>query len=163
MTAAAQDIVIVRTFDAPVETVWKAWIDPVQVARWWGPKQYTSPFAKIDFREGGRYVFAMKAPAEHGGQESYVAGEYRKIVPMEQIEMTQGLSDRDGNSIDPATLGMPADFPKVIPTVVKFKPVAGKTTVTVIESGWTPGQMLDFSEAGMSECLDKLAETLPRR
>ena len=41
--------------------------------------------------------------------------------------------------------------------------VAGKTTVKVTESGWSPGMMHDFSEAGMSECLDKLAETLPAR
>jgi uncharacterized protein YndB with AHSA1/START domain len=134
MSQAPEDIVLVRTFDAPVEAVWKAWTDPVEVARWWGPKMYTSPFAKIDFREGGRYLFAMKAPASHGGKESYVAA-----------------------------IGMPPDFPKVIPTVVNFKPVAGKTTVTVIESGWVPGMMLDYSEAGMSECLDKLAETLPKR
>ena len=163
MSQVPQDIVIVRTFDAPVEAVWKAWTDPVEVARWWGPKLYSSPFAKIDFREGGRYLFAMKAPESHGGQESFVAGVYRKIVPMERIEMTQGLADKEGNPVDPAAIGMPPDFPKVIPTVVKFKPVAGKTTVTVIESGWVPGMMLDYSEAGMSECLDKLAETLPKR
>jgi uncharacterized protein YndB with AHSA1/START domain len=160
---APQDIVLVRTFDAPVEAVWKAWSDPREVERWWGPKQYTSPFAKIDFREGGRYVFAMKAPESHGGHETYTAGTFGKIVPMQRIELTQGLSDRDGNPVDPASLGMPPDFPREIPTVVTFKPVAGKTTVTVVEGGWTPGQMLDFSEAGMSECLDKLAETLPKR
>ena len=93
----------------------------------------------------------------------YSAGVFRRIEPMQSIEMTQGLSDREGNPVEPQSLGMPADFPKEIPTLVRFKPVAGKTTVTVVEGGWRPGQMLDFSEAGMSECLDKLAETLPKR
>jgi uncharacterized protein YndB with AHSA1/START domain len=157
------DIVLVRTFDAPVEAVWKAWTDAEQVQRWWGPKLYTSPWCKIELREGGKFVFCMRAPKEHGGQDSYTSGVYSKIVPLERLEFTQGLSDKDGNPIDPSQMGMPADFPKEIPTVVTFKRVAGKTTVKVTESGWTPGMMHDFSEAGMSECLDKLAETLPAR
>lgn len=161
--AATVDVVLVRTFDAPVEAVWKAWTEPAEIVKWWGPKGYASPFAKVDFREGGSYLFAMKAPESHGGQESYVAGTYLRIVPMERIEMTQGLADRDGRALDPRALGFPADFPPIIPTTVSFKPVAGKTTVTVVEAGWTPGEMFDYSEAGMSECLDKLAETLPRR
>ena len=162
MSQVPQDIVIVRTFDAPVEAVWKAWTDPVEVARWWGPKLYTSPFAKIDFREGGQYLFAMKAPESHGGQESFVAGVYRESpdgadrddAGARRQGREPGRSGRDRNA---------ARLPEGDPTVVKFKPVAGKTTVTVIESGWVPGMMLDYSEAGMSECLDKLAETLPKR
>lgn len=74
----------------------------------------------IDFREGGKYVFAMRAPADQGGQDSYTAGVYKKIVPMERLEFTQGLSDKDGNPIDPAQMGMPPDFPKEIRTVIVF-------------------------------------------
>jgi uncharacterized protein YndB with AHSA1/START domain len=157
------DIVLVRTFDAPVEVVWRAFTDPDQVARWWGPKKYTSPFARIDLREGGAYVFAMLAPPEHGGREMYTSGVFGAIEPLKRLEFTQGLSDKDGKRVDPASLGMPPDFPDDIPTTVEFKPVAGKTTVTVVETNWFPGPMRDFSEAGMSECLDKLADTLPRR
>jgi uncharacterized protein YndB with AHSA1/START domain len=32
------DLVVSRVLDAPVEQVWKAWTDPGQVMRWWGPK-----------------------------------------------------------------------------------------------------------------------------
>lgn len=161
--APQQDIVLVRTFDAPVEVVWRAWSDSDQVVRWWGPKCYTCPSAKTDFREGGRFVWAMRAPKEQGGGDMYTSGVYHKIVPLQRIEFTQGLSDADGQRIDPTQIGMPADFPNEIPTVVMFKPVAGKTTVTVVESNWAEGQMRDYSEAGMSECLDKLAASLPAR
>lgn len=158
-----EDIVLVRTFDAPVEAVWKAWTDPEQVQRWWGPRGYTSPSARIDLRPGGTYVFAMRAPKEQGGHDMYTSGVFKTIVPLQRLEFSQGLSDAEGNRVDPAKLGMPPGFPPDIPTVVTFKPVAGKTTVAVVESGWSEGQMRDFSEAGMSECLDKLAETLPKR
>jgi activator of Hsp90 ATPase-like protein len=60
-------------------------------------------------------------------------------------------------------MGMPADFPKEIPSVLAFKRVGDKTELTVTEYDWTVGQMLEMSEAGMNQCLDKLAEVLARR
>ena len=155
-----QDIVITRIIDAPLEMVWKAWTEPEHVMRWWGPQYYTSPSAKIDLREGGKYVFAMRAPKEQGGQDSYTAGIYKKIVPMELLEFTQGLADKDGNPLDPAQVGMPPDFPKEIRTAVRFKPKGEMTELTITEHGWTPGQMMVYSYAGMQQSIDKLAESL---
>ena len=62
----------------------------------------------------------MRAPEDQGGQDLYTAGIYKKIVPMELLEFTQGLADKDGNKIDPADIGMPPDFPKEIRTRVVF-------------------------------------------
>jgi uncharacterized protein YndB with AHSA1/START domain len=158
------DLVITRVFDAPVELVWKAWTDPEYVMRWWGPTGFTSPSCKIDFREGGKFVFHMRAPKDfQGGQDFYTSGVYKKIVPLKLIEFSQGLSDKDGNRIDPTTMGMPPDFPKEIPSALAFKRVGDKTELTATEYGWTVGQMRDMSEAGLSQCLDKLAEVLAKR
>ena len=159
-----RDLVITRLFDAPVEAVWKAWTDPEFVTRWWGPTGFTSCECKIDFREGGQFVFCMRAPKEfQGGQAFYTSGVYRKIVPMKLIEFSQGLSDKEGNRIDPTTLGMPAEFPKEIPSALVFKSVGKMTELTATEYGWTVGQMRDMSEAGLNQCLDKLAAALARR
>lgn len=159
-----RDLVIIRVFDAPIELVWKAWTDPQQVMRWWGPKGFTSPSCKIDFREGGQFIFCMRAPKDfQGGQDFYTAGVYKKIVPMNLIEFSQGLADKDGNRVDPTTMGMPPDFPKEIPSALAFKRVGNKTELTATEYGWTEGQMRDMSESGLNECLDKLAEVLARR
>jgi hypothetical protein len=62
-----RDLVITRLFDAPIEVVWKAWTDPEYVMRWWGPTGFTSPSCKIDFREGGKFIFHMRAPKEFQG------------------------------------------------------------------------------------------------
>lgn len=159
-TTQRVDIVITRLIDAPVETVWQAWTDPKQVMRWWGPMNYTSSYCAIDLREGGKYVFSMKAPADQGGQEMFTSGFYKKIIPLEYLEFTQGLSDKEGNRIDPATLNMPPDFPKDIRTTLVFKQVGNKTGLTVTEYDWKPGQMRDYSEAGMKECIDKLEKAV---
>ncbi len=157
-----EDLVVKRIIDAPLELVWQAWTDPQHVMKWWGPKYYTSPSAKIDLREGGKYVFCMRAPQEQGGQDSYTAGVYTKIVPMERLEFTQGLSDKDGNPIDPTQIGMPSDFPKEIRTVVLFKPKGNLTELTITEYGWTPSPMYVYSYAGLQQSMDKMVEVLAR-
>ncbi len=158
-----QDLVVTRIIDAPIEKVWKAWTDPEQVMRWWGPKDYTSPTCKIDLREGGKYVFGMRAPKAQGGQDSYSSGIYSMILPMERLEFIQSLSDEDGNKIDPTQAGMPPDFPKEIPTVVIFKRAkCDMTELTITEYDWTVGQMFVYSLAGLHQSLDKLAESIAR-
>ena len=156
------DLVVTRIIDAPIDMVWKAWTDPQLVMRWWGPKDYTSPTCKVDLREGGRYVFCMRAPKEQGGQDSYTAGVYKKIVPMERLEFTQGLADKDGNRVDPAQVGMPPDFPEEIRTVVIFKAKGNMTELTITEYDWPVGQMYVYSLAGMHQSIDKLSESLAR-
>ena len=159
-----EDLVVTRIIDAPIELVWKAWADPEHVMKWWGPKYYTSPSCKIDLREGGRYVFCMRAPQNQGGQDSYTAGVFKKIVPMELLEFTQGMSDQDGNPIDPAQAGMPPDFPKSIRTVVTFKRFRGDMTeLTVTEYAWPASQMMVYSIAGLHQSIDKLIESLKNR
>ena len=155
-----EDLVVTRIIDAPLEMVWKAWTDPEHVRRWWGPKYYTSPTCKIDLREGGKYIFCMRAPKDQGGQDSYTAGVYTRIVPMERLEFTQGLADKDGNRIDPAQAGMPPDFPKELRTVVAFKAKGEMTELTITEYGWTSSQMFVYALAGTHQSIDKLAESL---
>jgi uncharacterized protein YndB with AHSA1/START domain len=157
-----EDLVVTRIIDAPLEMVWKAWTDPKHVMRWWGPKYYTSPSCKIDLREGGKFLFCMHAPKEQGGQDSYTAGVYQKIVPMERLVFTQSLADTDGNRIDPAQLGMPPDFPREIRTEVVFKAKGTMTELTITEYDWPVSQMYVYSLAGMHQSIDKLAASLAK-
>ena len=157
------DLVVNRIIDAPLALVWKAWTEPEHVKRWWGPKDYSSPSCKLDLREGGKYIFCMRAPQEQGGQDSYTAGVYQKIVPMQLLEFTQSLADKDGNKIDPAQAGMPPDFPKEMLATVGFKAKGDLTELTITISGWTEGQMFVYAFAGWHQSIDKLAESLAKK
>jgi uncharacterized protein YndB with AHSA1/START domain len=157
------DLVVNRIIDAPLALVWKAWTEPELVKRWWGPKDYSSPSCKIDLREGGKYIFCMRAPQEQGGQDSYTAGVYQKIVSMQLLEFTQSLADKDGNKIDPAQAGMPPDFPKEMLATVAFKAKGDLTELTITISGWTEGQMFVYAFAGWHQSIDKLAESLAKK
>jgi uncharacterized protein YndB with AHSA1/START domain len=152
----AKQIEVTKTFNAPVEMVWKVWVDLELVKRWWAPKHFSSPVAKIDFREGGKSLVSMQAPKEMGGQEWYSIWEYVKIIPLKTIEFIQSLSDKDGNKTDPTKVGMPADFPKDIRTVVTFKAVTdSKTEMTVTEYA-DFGTISNFAQIGLEQSLDKM-------
>jgi uncharacterized protein YndB with AHSA1/START domain len=152
----AKQIEVTRTFNAPVEMVWKLWTDPELVKRWWGPRHFIAPVAIINFREGGKSIVSMKAPAEMGGQEYYSIWEYTKIIPLQTIEFIQNLADKDGNKSNPVKLGMPADFPMDIKTVVTFREIMDdKTEMTVTEYAEF-GTISNFAQIGLEQSMDKM-------
>lgn len=56
------EISILRIYDAPVEKVWEAWVDPKQVKQWWGPRGFTLTTASKDVRVGGTWIYTMHGP-----------------------------------------------------------------------------------------------------
>lgn len=155
MTDTKHDLVVTRIFDAPIEQVWHAWTDPEHVMQWWGPTGFTSPLARIDFREGGTSLVCMRSPE---GQDLYNTWTYRKIVPMRRIEFVQNFSDKDGKKVDPVEMGMPPGIPLDVRHVVTFEAVGDdKTEMAVTEYGYTSDQIVEISKAGLEQCLDKMA------
>jgi uncharacterized protein YndB with AHSA1/START domain len=152
-----KDLVVTRTFDAPVVEVWKYWAESEGVKKWWGPTGFTAPLARMDFREGGTSLVCMRAP---NGQDFYNTWTYRKIEPLKRIEFILGWADKDGQKIDPVTTGLPPDIPQEVRHVVTFKDVSGKTELTVVEYGYKSDQTLNLSKQGLEQCLDKMATAL---
>ncbi len=48
-----------RTFKAPRPEVFRAWTDPEELKKWWGPEGYATPSAEVDLRVGGKYRLGM--------------------------------------------------------------------------------------------------------
>ena len=154
-------IVITRIFDAPRAAVWNAWTNPEIVKKWWGPKDFTAPHVSIDFREGGKYLFAMHGPAgTQFDQDFWSVGTYTEIIPMEKIVATDNFSDEHGNIIDPAAVGMPGEWPEQMLVTVTFEDIeGGKTKLTMRHEGHPP-EMESDATAGWNQSLDKFAAAL---
>ena len=75
MSAEKPDLVLTRLIGAPRERVWKAWTDPKQFAKWWGPHHFTCPVCEIDVRPGGKIYLHMKDPDGSPFSESKPMGE----------------------------------------------------------------------------------------
>lgn len=148
---------MVRELDAPPEEAWRAWSNPEQIRRWWGPTGFTCPRADVDFRVGGTTLVTMTAPAEYGGFQIHNRWTYTTITEPSRIEFISTFADGDGNPVDPATVGIPAGVPDEVPHVVDLEPLpGGRTRVRVIERGYTDEEARQQSEQGQEQCLDKL-------
>jgi uncharacterized protein YndB with AHSA1/START domain len=156
MSNDTHDMIVTRRFDAPVERVWKAWSDPEDVKRWWGPRGFSAPLCRMDFREGGTTLVSMRS--DQGG-EIFNTWTYRLIEPMERIEFINRFADADGNQVSPADLGLPSTVPEEVPHEVSFSRIDDATTeVAVHEFGYPDAETAAFSKVGMEQCLDKMAE-----
>jgi len=153
-------LIITRVFDAPVEKVWQAWVEPEMIKKWWGPKNFTVPVIEIDFREGGTSLVSMQAPEEMGGFILYNTWEYTKIIQNKRLEFTLRFTDKDRKVLSPQDVGLPEGVPLEVPHVLTFKDVGGKTEIEYSEYGYKTHQVVEISKAGLEEVLDKMAASL---
>jgi uncharacterized protein YndB with AHSA1/START domain len=152
-----EEITITRVYDAPRELVWKAWTEPEQFKRWWGPKAFTAPVSKIDLRVGGKYLSCMRGP---DGKDYWSTGVYREIVPNERIVVTDSFSDEKGNIVPASHYGMAGDWPLELLVTVTFEELGDKTKMILRHEGIPSGLMRELTETGWSESFDKLADSI---
>ena len=146
---------ITRVFDAPRELVWKAWTDPKYVMQWWGPKGFTSPVCKIDFRVGGKFLCCMRTP---DGQDFWNAGEYHEIVPHEKIVSSMYFSDAEGNKVNPEHYGIEHEAIEGAYDTTLFEDLGdGKTKLTFIGNETMEEAAKSGQVEGWNQILEKIA------
>ncbi len=151
-------MVITRVFDAPREVVWKAWTDPKYAMQWWGPKDFTTPVYKMDFRVGGKFLICMKSP---DGREFWNGGEYREIVSPEKIVYSMYFADADGNKVDAAAYGTEHTAIEDAYDVVSFEDLGnGQTRLTLIGNESMDEAKESGQVEGWNQILEKLAGVL---
>ncbi len=141
--ASEREIVATRELDAPRDLVWAAWTDPRHVARWWGPRGFTSTIAQMDVRAGGAWRFVMHGP---DGTDFDNVMSYVEVVPPERIVM---------DHLSAPTFRMTATFAEH----------GGRTTVGVrmtFESAAARDQVVKAVRAdeGLRQNLDRLGDYL---
>jgi uncharacterized protein YndB with AHSA1/START domain len=58
---AARDVTVYRTFSAPAERLFEAFVDP-DVSAWWGPHGFSTTTHAKEVRVGGEWRFTMHGP-----------------------------------------------------------------------------------------------------
>jgi uncharacterized protein YndB with AHSA1/START domain len=152
------DVVVRRTFPVPPEQAWRAWSEADLVKLWWGPDGFSCPFADVDLRVGGRTLVAMRAPAEFGGGDMYSTWTYTEVLPHSRIAYVFNFADLQGNRLVHADLGMGPGVPDDGEHVVSFDDLGDRRTqMTVVEHGYTTENARNQSQAGLEQCVDKMA------
>lgn len=149
------DLSVTRAFDAPTERLWAAWSVSDEVRKWWAPAPFTTPIARMDFREGGTSVICMRSPA---GADLCTTWTYERLVPQREIAFVLGWSDAEGNAVDPSSMGLPPDMPEKVRHLITFRDLGdGRSEMTVNEYGYGSEQTVAMSKAGLEQSLDQLA------
>ena len=159
----AEELVITRTFDAPRELVFRVWTEGEHLVHWWGPKGFTMLSAKNDLRDGGTFVYGMRAPDGEG--ELWGRWVYREVAPPERLAFVNSFADPQGNVI---RAPFSSDWPLEVLTTITFTEREGKTTLTMrgIPINATEAEQMKFNElhesmhGGWGGTFDKLAAHL---
>ena len=116
----ANEIRITRIYDASVETVWDAWIDPDQVVQWWGPRGFTTTTYSKDVRPGGSWVYNMRGP---DGTDYPNRADYLEVEKYTKLVYDHGAGD---------------DRPPLFRVTVLFSDLKGKTKMEMSMTLPTP-------------------------
>jgi len=150
-TVQQKTISLKRTFNLPLYKVWEAWTKPETFIKWWGPEEYTCPYCAIDFKEGGKYLNAMRGP---DGTDIWATGTYEEIAPGQRIVYTDSFADSKGNIVPATYYKMPA-MPLQLLVTVTFQELNGKTAMSLQHEG-IPEEIYDDCIKGWQSSFDKL-------
>jgi len=129
------EVVIERSFDAPVDLVWKMWTDPEHFKAWYGPDGAAIPVAQMDVRVGGRRLVCMEMQFPSGPMQMWFTGEYREVVENARLVYTESMSDEHGNVASPAEMGMPEGHPTTTEVRVELSDIGGRTNMVMTHVG----------------------------
>jgi len=119
------ELVIMRTFHAPRELVYRVWTEADHLARWWGPAGMELSVARLDVRPGGMFLFSMSAPDGFRMWGKFV---YHEVNAPERIVYVNSFADEEGNTIRAPFSEM---WPLEVSNTVTFAENDGATTVTL--------------------------------
>lgn len=145
----SNEIAITRIYDASPKEVWDAWIEPDQVAQWWGPRGFTITSYKKDVRPGGIWAYTMHGPDGTNWENKTL---YHEVEPEKLL-----VYDHGGND----------DRPPLFRVRVTFTPIGQKTRMEMTMALATPEEAEKtrafIKEAGGNGTWDRLAEYLDER
>jgi uncharacterized protein YndB with AHSA1/START domain len=82
------EVLVKRSFDAPVKLVWRAYMEPDLMRRWCsGLPGWSMPVCEMDMRVGGKYRWRWRS--DENGQEFGCTGEVLEVSPHTKIAHTQ--------------------------------------------------------------------------
>lgn len=91
---SGKKLTVVRSFDASLAQVWQAWTDSTILDQWWAPQPWRAETKRMDFREGGSWLYCMVGP---DGERSWCLEEFRTIQPQRLIIKRVCFCDEQGN------------------------------------------------------------------
>ena len=141
-------ISIKRMYNAKIQQVWDAWVDPNQCAQWWGPRGFTISTERKDVRKGGDWLYTMHGP------DGTNYPNHTKFLEVEHFKKL--VYDHGGFE----------DKPPLFRVQVSFAELNGKTkmdmTMTLPSAEEAEEARVNIKKANGDSTWDRLAEFLEK-
>lgn len=95
--ASGKKLIVTRSFDAPVEKVWKAWTEAELLDKWWAPRPYRAETKSMEFKVGGTWLYAMVGPE---GDKQWCRVDFTAIDEGRSFSADNAFCDEQGNKSD---------------------------------------------------------------
>jgi uncharacterized protein YndB with AHSA1/START domain len=125
-----------KVLEASIERVFRACIEPAQLAEWWGPAGFTTPELELDVRVGGRYRFTMQPPE---GEAFHLRGEFREVDPPRRLVYTFEWEEPDPDDQETVVTLSFLDDHEGTKVVLDQGPFATEGRRALHDAGWTDG------------------------
>lgn len=145
-TAAKDELLITRTFNAPRDLVFACWVEQEHKEHWQGaPEGFTVTNLEADIRPGGSFKLCMRSPE---GVDHWLQGTYLRVERPEVLEFTHTWLNDEGEPGHETVV------------TVTFSENQGRTELTLHQRGFASVDPRDGHLLGWNSTLDRLAAYL---
>jgi uncharacterized protein YndB with AHSA1/START domain len=135
---------LTHVLPAPRERVFAALTQPDDLARWWGPRGFTTPGIECDLRVGGRYRFTMQPP---DGDAFHLSGNFLEVAPPARLAYTFRWDE-------------PAPDDRETVVTLSLSAVGGGAELALRQGEFATEERLALHRGGWSDSLAKLSALL---
>ena len=127
--------------------VFRAFVDPSQLAKWFGPKGFTVPSVAFSPRIGKRYRIEMQPP---DGEHFYLTGEVCEVDPPSRLAFTFVWEEPNPDDVE-TRVGL------------SFRDLGGSTEVDFTQGLFKTEERYALHHDGWSDSFDKLERLISAR
>lgn len=131
-----------RLIPSPPEAVFKLWIKPTQLIKWWAPDGYECSVRYLETTPGGRWLVILRGS---DGSAVATSGVYRIVDAPRRLVFTWAWEDENGMRGHETEVD------------VSFEATPGGTRLTLRQQWFESRPARDRHDTGWSASLDRLA------
>ena len=147
MTGDANELVLTRVLDAPRRSLWRCWVEPELLKKWFCPKPWFVSEVRIDLRPGGEFFTLINGPS---GERFGEPGVFLDVAEQERLVFTDAF--RPG--------WRPAGRPFMAAEILFEDAGSGTTRYTARAMHWNAEAREEHEKMGFHEGWGKAADQL---
>jgi len=107
-----RELTVERTVAIPPRLAWEGWTKPEHIARWWGPKNWTSTVYEMNVRPNGVWRYSLR-PNNGDGEEAYGRAVYQEVMEPIRLVYIDSFTDMNWNVFENSDMYTTVTFDEV--------------------------------------------------